>query len=275
MSKISRRKLLGGSIKSIPLLALASSKSVWAASCNISGVISNNPSRVCPDTPSDSLTEDGNSPDFWEDNPQCWPKVVFPGLMVFSNKSDFNCKWDWTQYGDELSDYKVGRNSFYTWKKDLGVTDSHYGTYASSWRSLLGSYVPSFIDKDTVWESIKRDSGASDLEKHYAAAVLNACHDKVNYGYSIEKVVEYTNKAEAKNDYSIMQRFGEVIASMNSRNQLDSNLLKIYSSNDLELCSTYSSRDPWSNNYSYQKKRYSNFSNCMGSKSRYPSSLRG
>ena len=109
MQKLSRRKLLKGTVKTAPLLALASSKSVWASSCmSMSGSLSNNFSNKVTYECNGSA---GCTPGFWKNHIQAWPKFLFPGIFLFSNDK-FKVAWDWTMGSH---DYLDGSKKYYGW----------------------------------------------------------------------------------------------------------------------------------------------------------------
>lgn len=235
MQKLSRRKLLKGTVKTAPLLALASSKSVWASSCmSMSGSLSNNFSNKVT---YECKGSEGCSVDVWKNKVHFWPKSVFPGIFLFSNKS-FNIKWDWTK---GKSSYLKGDRKYFGWNKktlsDVANSDN-YGSYAKTWSQLLGGMRPQGISCETPWESLSQtySSGSSEAEQHLAAAYLNAVHPGIEYGYSALQLIDFCNRAESNKDQKIFNRFIDSLASLNERGVLDESKLQTYARSDLSKC---------------------------------------
>lgn len=230
MEKLSRRKLLTGTAKVAPLLALASSKSVWASGClSPSGALSNNFSNV-------SYTcagSQGATPGFWKNHVECWPSGMFAGLMLFKDDK-FGLVWDWTQGTTS----KLMGNRFYLgWSESIGKAEHSNWAYATQW-SGFGDLCPQFVKNNTIWESLTADyaGGEKEAEYHLAAALLNAMHKKVEYGYDAFHLLDYCKKAEQHSDSKVFDRFVSSLVELNERGGIDAPDLATYNSDDLVMC---------------------------------------
>lgn len=236
MSKLTRRKLLKGTATGVPLLALASSKSVWAGGCmSPSGAMSNNFSGKVN---YDCKGTQGASPLFWKSNVKAWPKVVFPGLFLFSD-TKFNSLWDWTRGIDKLD---CGSKTVYGWSKssvDSYVNHENYGSYASTWSGLLGSMAPKFTRSSSLWESLVNGSegGEKEEEYHMAAALLNASHGAIDYGYDVMQLLQFCGKAEESGNTKIFNKFIDSLVSLNERGSVDNSSCQVYGEDDLAVFS--------------------------------------
>ena len=230
MEKLSRRKLLKGTAKAAPLLALASSKSVWASGClSPSGALSNNFSNV-------SYTcagSQGATPGFWKNHVQCWPNNMFAGLMLFKDEK-FGVAWDWTQ---GTSSPLMGNRFYFGWSESIGKTDPSNWAYATQW-SGFGDMCPQFVKNDTIWEPLtaKYSGGDKEPEFHLAAALLNAMHAKVDYGYDVFHLLDYCRKAELHNDPKVFERFISSLVELNERGGIDAPDLETYNTEHLVMC---------------------------------------
>ncbi|MCG7644880.1 hypothetical protein MHM87_04675 [Alteromonas sp. Cnat3-28] len=231
MEKLSRRKLLTGTAKVAPLLALASTKSVWASGClSPSGALSNNFSNVSYSC----AGRQGATPGFWKNHVECWPSGIFAGLMLFKDEK-FGVVWDWTQGTTS----KLMGNRFYLgWSRSIeSAESSNYGSYATSW-SKLGDMCPRFVKNNTIWESLtgKYAGGEKEAEYHLAAALLNAMHPEVEYGYDVFHLLDYCKKAEQHSDPKVFDRFVSSLVELNERGGIEAPNLATYDSDDLVMC---------------------------------------
>ena len=232
MEKLTRRKLLKGSVKAAPLLALASSKSVWAtggcpsvaASNNFSGV-----THICQGSK-------GLTPGFFKNHVQCWPAAIFAGLFLFKNKN-FGVEWDWTM---GTHGFTTNANKLYGWSKGITVStgSENLGSYASTWRGLLGAQTPRFIQHATPWESLTKsyEGGEKEEEFHFAAAILNASHDLIDYGYNVAQLLDFCRKAEDSNSKSAFNKFIDSLVCLNERGGVDAKAIQTRSEADLVEC---------------------------------------
>ena len=277
MEKLTRRKLLKGSVKAAPLLALVSSKSVWAngdncpsaaASNNFSGV-----THVCQGS-------NGASADFFKDHVHCWPQAIFAGLFLFKNKR-FRVEWDWTM---GTHGFSTNANRLFGWSKGVTVAtgSENYGSYASTWRGLLGSHTPRFIRHSTPWESLSKSSegGEGEEEYHFAAAMLNASHESIDYGYNAAQILDFCKKAEDANSTSAFNKFIDSLVGLNERGGVDEKSTQTRSDSDLVKCYTKSRyRSYSSNNFATASVSSANNAsssnldteNLLGDSSSYPS----
>lgn len=236
MEKLTRRKLLKGSVKAAPLLALASSKSVWASGGCPSAAASNNFSgvtHVCKGSK-------GLTPGFFKNHVQCWPVAIFAGLFLFKNKS-FGIEWDWTM---GTHGFSTNAEKLYGWSKGITVNTGResYGSYASTWRGLLGAQTPRFIQHSTPWESLTKsyEGGEKEEEFHFAAAILNASHESIDYGYNVAQLLDFCRKAEDSNSKSAFNKFIDSLVGLNERGGVDAKDIQTRSEADLVEC--YSKR---------------------------------
>ncbi|AGP82601.1 hypothetical protein I533_13205 [Alteromonas mediterranea MED64] len=276
MQKLSRRKLLKGTVKTAPLLALASSKSVWASSCmSMSGSLSNNFSNKVTYECNGSA---GCTPGFWKNHIQAWPKFLFPGIFLFSNDK-FKVAWDWTMGSH---DYLDGSKKYYGWSdkslRKYAKMDNH-GSYAQTWTALLESMCPSFITKETLWQSLNEgyEGGEKEAEYHMAAALLNAAHSDIDYGYDMVQLLTFCKKAEESSSKQTLHRFIDSIVSLNERGNIDAPEVQTFSTSDLSECFKPEKR---ASSRSYSVSSFATFesseasidtSNIIGDASDYPS----
>ena len=233
MEKLTRRKLLKGSVKAAPLLALVSSKSVWATGNNCpSAAASNNFSgvtHICQGSK-------GLTPGFFKNHVQCWPTAIFAGLFLFKNKN-FGIEWDWTM---GTHGFSTNANKLYGWSKDVVVAtgSENYGSYASTWRGLLGAHTPRFIQHSTPWESLTKsyEGGEKEEEYHFAAAMLNASHESIDYGYNAAQILDFCKKAEDANSTSAFNKFIDSLVGLNERGGVDAKSIQTRSESDLVQC---------------------------------------
>lgn len=230
MEKLSRRKLLTGTAKAAPLLALASSKSVWAAGCmSPSGALSNNFSNIsytCAGT-------QGATPGFWKNHVECWPAGMFAGLMLFKDEK-FGTAWDWTHGTTEKL---MGNKPYFAWSRSTKPNEAVNWAHATVW-SGFGNMCPQFIKNNTFWESLtgKYAGGDKEAEFHMAAAILNAMHPAVEYGYDVVHLLDYCKKAEEHSDPKVFERFVSSLVELNERGGTDAKELTTYSADDLIMC---------------------------------------
>jgi len=236
MEKLTRRKLLKGSVKAAPLLALASSKSVWASGGCPSAAASNNFSGVtyvCQGSK-------GFTPGFFKNHVQCWPANIFAGLFLFKNKN-FGIEWDWTM---GTHGFTTNAKTLYGWSKGISVSSGseNPGSYASTWRYLLGAQTPRFIQYSTPWESLTKgyEGGDKEEEFHFAAAILNASHESIDYGYNVAQLLDFCRKAEDSNSKSAFSKFIDSLVGLNERGGVDAKAIQTRSEADLVEC--YSNR---------------------------------
>ena len=277
MQKLSRRKLLKGTIKTAPLLALASSKSVWASSCmSMSGSLSNNFSNKVTYECNGSA---GCTPGFWKNHVQAWPKFLFPGIFLFSSDK-FKVAWDWTMGSHS---HLSSNTKYYGWSdeslRSYAKTDNH-GSYSQTWVGLLEGMCPSFITKETLWQSLNEgfEGGEKEAEYHMAAALLNAAHDGIDYGYDMVQLLTFCKKAEESNSKQTLHRFIDSLVSLNERGNIDAPEIQTFSASDLVEC--YNPRSGRSTSSSSSFRSFSvqsssedviNTSKIIGDSSDYPS----
>lgn len=264
---VSRRKFVGGAAKALPLVvAASSSKSVWASSLSLSGALSGNLSGK---TNYDLPGTNGNTPGFWKEHPEAWPLNTFPGLMVFkgTGSGNFNLVWDWTESLDTSPNPES--TEYYAWQEsqvspNVDAT-AHNGTYATTWAYLGLDW--DFLTQDTIWESLATNgSGDGNLEYHFAAALLNASHSGVDYGYSVTELVSLIDKAVRMGSTSVMSKITEALVDLNERDSVDASDLTQYEDSDLYTIRTTSG--------SGNSKTFTNdLAGALGSDDSYPTTF--
>lgn len=173
-SNPSRRRLAGAALGAGAVFTL-SSRPVWANQCSISGMMSGNlskPKVVCG----------GCTPGYWREcqHFHSW------SAAGFSVTDTFNSVFGVSQYVD-------CKGTPYTL---LDVMYLNGGTYLCSHNNAKK------INKDanpagpagtctsgTAFESLGGDPVSTNLGFHAVAALLNAAHPDVNYGYTVGEIV--------------------------------------------------------------------------------------
>ena len=229
MSVNNRRKFLSLASKGAPVVAMVSSKSVWSQALSLSGALSNHVSSV--GRPYELPGTKGQTPGFWKQHPEAWPHSVFPGIMVFSSSGEFKIEWTWR---DDKLCYGSGQDkntpqSCASNKDALAIvtglyhnlSDASFG-YATTWETLgLSGY--GFLTKKTVWESLIA-SNVDEAEYHFAAAYLNAAHPSVDYGYTVDQLLQFLQQAI---DAGLMDRFVGALVDLNEREHVDAKMLEV------------------------------------------------
>lgn len=171
----SRRKLTGAALGAGAVFTL-SSRPVWANRCTISGMMSGNLSK-----PKEKC--DGCTPGYWK---QCqhldsWKATGFEPSDLFN-----------TVFG--VTQYKDASGNAYTLLDVMGGPTGHMDKNGCAW--LPEKYKANPMDRDPI---------SPNLGFHAVAALLNAAHPNVNFGYTAGDIINlfqqnYLSKPAALKD---------------------------------------------------------------------------
>lgn len=190
----SRRKLTGAALGVSAVFTLAS-RPVWANQCSISGMASGNLSKP-------QETCEGCTPGYWR---VCQHLDSWSG---FQTTDTFNSVFGVTQYVDckgtpyTLLDVMYLTGGSYVCGPDKSNDDAHPGG------------APANCATGTAFGNLGGDPISENLGFHAVAALLNAAHGSVNYGYSPGEIIDLfknnymTNPEALKNSLEMLNERG-------------------------------------------------------------------
>ena len=171
----SRRKLNGAALGVAAVFTLAS-RPVWANQCTISGMASGNLSKP-------HETCEGCTPGYWFEcqHLDSWVPTSF------KPDDKFNTVF-------RVDDYKDGMGNPYTLLDVMGgihgnMNHGTQGSYGSGGGNDGGSTC-SLLPNGYVNNPMQKDPLFPNLGFHAVAALLNAAHPNVNYGYTAGEIID-------------------------------------------------------------------------------------
>lgn len=168
----SRRKLAGAALGASAVFTLAS-RPVWANQCSISGMMSGNLSAP-------KVTCEGCTPGYWKvcQHLDSW------GPTGFSPTDTFNGVFGVTQYVDckgvpytLLDVMYLNGNGYFCGPGNSGNKDAHPAG-------------PVNCRQGTAFQNLGGDPISENLGFHAVAALLNAAHPGINYGYTPGELID-------------------------------------------------------------------------------------
>ncbi len=170
-----RRRLLKGALGTAPLvLSLKARPALGAAQCTISGLLSGNlsgPQATC----------EGCTPGYWKNHPDSWPAPYDPGTCTPSAGVSCNDPGDWSG-GSRFGDV-------------FGTAGLSHFSLSPATLAAIGGNIHNLTLMQVLWLTGSEDPFR--LGAHAVAALLNAAHGGVSFGYTPGEIIDLFNAGYA------------------------------------------------------------------------------